>query len=176
MKRALLLCCLLPIALLVYAKSWYSFRYLCSDSSHDYYEFESAERGIWTFVPQRNGSQIQLDNPQGLKLLRFARPSRSVLLYFNINITDEIMAGHRKCEADPLASQPVNECLGVNPLSLGLAAQGIFTVDGNAYHYADNLSFFVPIDAVWHWDLWVDGQLVLRFEQTATEACHIIED
>ena len=73
-------------------------------------------------------------------------------------------------------SPSINECLNVDPYLLGLAPSGVFVVDGLEYTYADNLSFFVPTDAIWHWDMWVDGVIVASFEQTEETACHVIEE
>lgn len=78
------------------------------------------------------------------------------------------------------ASVAMNECLGIaladfiamtnyEPLGDG------FEVDGQAYYFHENLSFFVPVDAVWQWDLYVDGRHLLRFEQNEISECRVTE-
>lgn len=178
MKQVLLLLVLVFLAGTIAAnvESAYLFRYLCSDDDYDYYQFQPDKEGLWTFVPQGEGYVIELDYPDKLRTLAWRKPSKAILVYFGLYEVEMVSAGNKVCDDDgQLFSQSVNECLNINPLSLGLPARGLFMVDGNEYQYADNLSFFVPPDAVWHWDLWVDEQLVLSFEQTATEACHVTE-
>lgn len=80
----------------------------------------------------------------------------------------------------PVYAPESNECLGiaftdfVNMIGYEPIETG-FVVDGLFYNFNERLSFIVPVDAVWVWDLYVDGRLVLRFEQDEGSACHVSE-
>lgn len=80
------------------------------------------------------------------------------------------------CSEDDMESNPaipMNECLGLNPLDYGMPATGVFTIDNIEYPYADNLSFIVPMDAIWTWELYHEGNLVLIFAQDFDKPCYI---
>lgn len=63
------------------------------------------------------------------------------------------------------------ECLG-----LPYPGQGYFVVDGNEYFYDNSLGFVVPFDAIWRWELFINGELILVFEQTEYGNCRVTED
>lgn len=65
---------------------------------------------------------------------------------------------------------------GLECLAVPYPGAGYFTVDGNDYYYHNALSFIVPLDAIWRWELYIEGQLILVFEQTEYGNCHITED
>lgn len=75
-------------------------------------------------------------------------------------------------------SVPMNECLGI-ATSEFIGAIGFepiengFVVDGIFYNFHETLSFFVPEDTIWTWDLYVDGRHVLSFEQSAEMPCTV---
>lgn len=71
----------------------------------------------------------------------------------------------------PEATEIGKECLGIP-----YPGQGVFTIDGNEYSYHESLSFVVPLDAIWRWELLINGELILLFEQTAPGNCQITED
>jgi hypothetical protein len=89
------------------------------------------------------------------------------------------LGNSQPCEHDEgVLVSPVYECLGigladfVDAIGYRPESDG-FVVDGNFYHFHETLSFIVPEDAVWVWDLYVDGRHVLRFEQSAAMRCTI---
>jgi hypothetical protein len=80
----------------------------------------------------------------------------------------------------PMDTEPMNECLGipfadfVNMIGFTPSDTG-FIVDGLFYNFHETLSFIVPEDAVWQWDLYVDGLHVLTFEQSEIMECAVTE-
>lgn len=86
--------------------------------------------------------------------------------------------GAPDCERSAAPAPQMNECLGLSVAEL-IASTGytpesaVFVVDGHEYSFGDNLSFFVPIEAVWEWDLYIDDRHLLSFAQGEGTACAI---
>lgn len=152
-----------------------SLRYLCSSDSLDYFQFSTTEQGEWTFVPQDNGETVYLENFSGETILSFPKPSNAILFYFGLYIVDVVDTGNKDCVGTPsIYVEPLNECLGVSPESVGMPHEGVFTVDNHDYSYNGNLSFAVPQSAVWQWDLFHEGNYVLSFAQSEDSPCGIV--
>lgn len=78
------------------------------------------------------------------------------------------------CES-PEAEQPDYIPTGIECLGIDWPGAGEFVVDGHIYTFNNHLSFIVPHDAIWRWELFIDNQWVLTFEQTEPGNCHIIQ-
>lgn len=179
MKRLLLLVILALFCLPTLAntdESWVSLRYLCSSDSLDYFQFSTIEQGEWTFVPQGEvGETVYLENFSGETILSFPKPSTAILFYFGLYVVSVVDTGNKDCVGTPyIFVEPLNECLGISPESVGLPNEGVFTVDNRDYAYNSNLSFAVPQDAIWQWDLFHEGNYVLSFAQSEDIPCGIV--
>jgi hypothetical protein len=78
------------------------------------------------------------------------------------------------CENPETEQNPPYIPTGIECLGMDWPGAGEFVVDGNSYSFDNHLSFIVPFDAIWSWQLFIDEHLVLTFEQTEPGNCHIV--
>lgn len=175
--RSILLAFLLFLSITSLAQAGHRLEYVCSNAHYDLYNFETDVIGNWTFVPQDGyGQVIYLLHFSGSRTLQIPNPSKGLLLYEGMNQIGISYADYVSCDTANTPPQiPMNECLGIAPSAVNLPDTGIFTVDGIEYAYDGNLSFLVPTDIAWQWDLWHEGNYVLSFAQDEDMPCQIIE-
>lgn len=154
----------------------YSFRYVCSTDTEDIYEFSSSDaESAWTFVPQGDGGETTYVTGTANRMrITYPTPSRAVLIYNGLYPIATVAAGDKECAEADTYVPILNECLGI---TMPDHAGGTFVIDGHSYTIGTDgaMSFLIPQEIVWAWDLYIGDTLVLRFEQTQEATCHIVE-
>lgn len=176
--RSILLAFLLSLSITSLAQAGHRLEYVCSNAYYDLYNFETDVIGSWTFVPQDGyGQVIYLLHFSGGRILQIPKPSKGLLLYEGMIQIGITYADNTPCDtaSTPPIQIPMNECLGIAPSALNLPESGVFMVDSIEYAYNGNLSFLVPTDIIWQWDLWHEGSYILSFAQDEDMPCRIIE-
>lgn len=141
--------------------------YVCSTDTDDVYRLETNHDTYWTLVPQVGNQQVTTNNSG-----RYVFPKGGVFVWMNMDALGLADVGEVECNGDNNAqpyTNPMNECLGF------YAPVTEFIVDGVTYAAGSDgwVSFLVPRDAVWTWEVTVDGWTG-RYQQTETEECHYV--
>lgn len=184
MKKFLILICLIlqiAIVLAQDSENWASARGCKNENS--YSVLVSVSEAITTVIlnPIAEESTI-VWNPNGASTKAFNVSLENewveVLVFVDSGhwpIDAVIFEDIEDCVGTPyIFVEPLNECLGISPESVDLPNEGVFTVDNRDYAYNGNLSFLVPQDAIWQWDLFHEGNHVLSFAQSEDSPCGIV--
>lgn len=165
-------------------ENWFEIRGVCAEEGRELIEIEAGpdvtEIVIIPSDPQTNAINWL---PGATRTRRFWIDNDSTWIYvaaFYGGGAERFDLGNsRPCQEAPVGEIiPMNECLGITTADF-IAAIGFqpiengFTVDGIFYNFHETLSFLVPEEAIWSWDLYVDSLHVASFEQTADSPCSI---
>lgn len=165
------------------AQNWFSVRGICQEDGRELIEVSVSE-GVSEIVIIPDDSQANAISWMvgETKTRRFwfgiENESLYVAAFFGGGGQRYELGNAPDCENNAPVEEPRNECLGMSYVDFIAAigfepADDFFVVDGNDYAYHDNLSFMVPIDDVWSWDLYADGVHVLTFAQGEDAPCAV---